>query len=94
MAIKDIIYCESDNNYTKVFMMDGQQFLILKPLHYIQDILEERGFVRVHRQFIINTDQIKKYIKGEGNYLVMNDDKSIPIARNHKEKLVERFGWL
>lgn len=36
----------------------------------------------------------KKYVRGEGNYLFMSNDESIPVARNKKEKLIERFGWL
>lgn len=94
VAIKDVVYCEADNAYTKVFMNDGQYFLITKTLLSIQEVLEEREFLRVHRQYIINLNQIKKYVKGEGNYLIMSNDKSIPIGRSQKDKLIERFGWL
>jgi two-component system, LytTR family, response regulator len=94
VAIKDIVYCEADNTYTKIFLNDGQNFLITKTLLSIQEVLEEREFLRVHRQYIINLNQIKKYVKGEGNYLIMNNDKNIPIGRSQKEKLIERFGWL
>ncbi|WP_394992277.1 LytR/AlgR family response regulator transcription factor [Emticicia sp.] len=94
VAIKDIVYCEADNTYTKVFMNDGQHFLVTKTLLSIQEVLEEREFLRVHRQYIINLNQIKKYVKGEGNYLIMNNDKSIPIGRSQKDKLIEKFGWL
>ena len=75
-------------------MNDGQYFLITKTLLSIQEVLEEREFLRVHRQYIINLNQIKKYVKGEGNYLIMSNDKSIPIGRSQKDKLIERFGWL
>lgn len=94
VPVKDILYCEADDNYTKIIMNDGQSFLITKTMRDIQEVLEEREFLRVHRQYIINLNLIKKYVKGEGNYVVMNNDKSIPIARNQKDKLIERFGWL
>ncbi|MBC7652085.1 MAG: LytTR family transcriptional regulator [Deinococcales bacterium] len=54
----------------------------------------KRNFLRVHRQYLINLNQIKKYVRGEGNYLIMNNDANIPVARNKKEKLIEKFGWL
>lgn len=92
--IKNILYCESDNNYTRFFTVDGNQYTVAKTLGDIQEILEERNFLRIHRQFLVNLDQIKKYVRGEGNYLVMSDNRNIPVARNQKEKLVERFGWL
>ncbi len=94
VKIADIIHCESDDNYTKFFLVNGQVYIISKTLRDIQEILEEREFLRVHRQYIVNLNQIKKFVKGEGNYLIMNNGQSIPVSRSQKDKLVERFGWL
>lgn len=92
--IKDILYCESDNNYTRFFLINGQQHIVLKPLREIQELLEERDFIRIHRQFLVNINYIKKFVRGEGNYVIMDDEKSIPVARAQKEKLREKVGWL
>ncbi len=92
--ISEIVYCESDDNYTKFHLANKQNYLVTKPLKDIQETLEERGFMRVHRQYLINLNQIKKYVKGEGNYLIMTDETSIPVSRSQKDKLVEYFGWL
>lgn len=94
VPVEEIIYCESDSNYTRVFLLNGQTHLITKTLREIQEVMEERDFLRVHRQYIVNLNQIKKYVKGEGNYLVMMNDVSIPISRSQKNKLIQRFGWL
>lgn len=92
--VKQIIYCESDNNYTRFFMVDGHQHTVAKTLGDIQEVLEERNFLRVHRQYLVNLDHIKKYVRGEGNYLILSNDQHIPVARNQKERLIEKFGWL
>lgn len=92
--IKNILYCEADNNYTRFFIEGGQQCMVSKTLGDMQEVLEERNFLRVHRQYLVNLDHIKKYVRGDGNYLVMSNDENIPVARNKKEKLVEKFGWL
>jgi len=92
--IKNVLYCEADNNYTRFFIAGGQQYLVSKTLGDIEEVLAERNFLRVHRQYLVNLDHIKKYVRGEGNYLIMSNDESIPVARNKKEKLIERFGWL
>lgn len=92
--IKNILYCEAENNYTRFFIIGGQQCMVSKTLGDIQEVLEERNFLRVHRQYLVNLNQIKKYVRGDGNYLIMNNNESIPVARNKKEKLLERFGWL
>ena len=92
--IKNVIYCESDNNYTRIHTIDGNQYMVAKTLGDIQEVLEERNFLRIHRQYLINLDHIKKYVRGEGNYVIMSNNQSIPVARNQKEKLIEKFGWL
>jgi two-component system LytT family response regulator len=92
--LANIIYCEAKDNYTRFVLLDGKQHIIAKTLGSIQDILEERNFLRVHRQYLVNLDHISKYVRGDGNYLVMSDQKSIPVARNKKANLIEKFGWL
>lgn len=92
--IKNVIYCESDNNYSRIYTVDGKKYLVAKTLGDIQEVLEERNFLRIHRQYLINLSHIKKYVRGDGNYVIMSNDQSIPVARNQKERLVERFGWL
>lgn len=92
--IKNVLYCEAENNYTRFFIAGGQQCMVSKTLGDIEEVLEDRNFLRVHRQYLINLDHIKKYVRGEGNYLIMSNDESIPVARNKKEKLIQKFGWL
>ena len=94
LPVNEIIYCESDSNYTNVIATQNRHFLLTRTLREVQEVLEERNFLRVHRQYVINLDHIKLFMKGEGAYLVMTNDVSIPVARNQKEKLVQRFGWL
>jgi len=92
--IKNVIYCESDNNYTRFYTEDGKKYVVAKTLGDIQEILEERNFLRIHRQYLINLSHIKKYVRGEGNYVIMSNDQSVPVARNQKERLIEKFGWM
>ena len=94
LPIREVIYCESDSNYTKVIATEHRSYLLTRTLREVQEVLEERNFLRVHRQYVINLDHIKLFMKGEGAYLVMSNDVSIPVARNQKEKLIQRFGWL
>lgn len=92
--IDHIVYCEAKDNYTLFQLKDGSQHVAAKTLKSIQEILEERNFLRVHRQYLVNLAHIIKYVKGESAYLVMADQKNIPVSRSQKDKLAERFGWL
>ena len=91
---KNIIYCESDDNYTQFHLVDNSKYLVSKTLREVQEVLEELNFLRVHRQFVVNLDHIKRFSKSEGAMLIMSNESNIPVARSQKDKLVERFGWL
>ena len=92
--LKDVIYCESDSSYSTFHLADGQHYLVMKSLKDIQDLLEDQGFLRIHRQYIINLDHIKKFFKGEGSYLIMTNGQNIPVSRMQRDRFAERFGWL
>ena len=94
LPLAEILYCEADNNYTRVIATQNRHFLLTRTLREVQQVLEERHFMRIHRQYVINLDQIKLFVKGEGHYLVMTNGKSIPVARQQKEKLIQRGGLL
>lgn len=91
--LNDIIYCEASNNYSKLILTDGNRFIISKTLKDVQEVLEEAHFLRVHRQYIINLNHVKHFNRNEG-ILTMDNGEHIPIARNQKEKLIERYKWL
>jgi two-component system LytT family response regulator len=94
VELKQIIYCEADSNYTRFHLTGGEQYIISKTLGDVQEVLEVRGFVRVHRQFMVNLVHIVKLIKGEGTYLQLSNGASIPVARQQKERLLKRFAGL
>ncbi|MBC7891591.1 MAG: response regulator transcription factor, partial [Sphingobacteriaceae bacterium] len=94
VELKEILYAEADSNYTKLRLTNSRNHLLTKTLREVQDVLEERNFLRVHRQYMVNLDHVQRYVKGEGTYLVLTDGTSIPVARNQKERLVQRFGWI
>lgn len=88
--INNIIRCESDNVYTIVFL-DKDKIVSSKNLGFYETMLVERGFFRIHTSHLINLNHIKKYVKGDGAYVVMSDDTNITIARRRKEEFMQLF---
>jgi two-component system LytT family response regulator len=43
---------------------------------------------------MVNLNHIQKLVKGEGTYLLLTNGVSIPVARQQKDRLMERFGWI
>jgi two-component system LytT family response regulator len=62
-----------------------------KTLKEIELVLLTSSFIRVHKSHLINLNFIKKYIKGDGGMLVLNDDSMIPVSRSHKDELTKLF---
>jgi len=89
VPLNNIIVCESNNNYTDVRLNNGQHFLISKTLKQIEDLLDMSPFFRVHNSFLVNLQYAIRYVKGEGGYLVLNNDMTVPVARSKKEALLK-----
>ncbi len=86
--ITDILYCKSDNNYTTFYMENETKILVSKTLKYYADILKNLGFIRVHQSYLVNSKYIKEYIKSDGGYLLLNNNKSIPVSVRKRAQLI------
>ena len=91
IPVESIISCESDSNYTKLILKNNKNIIVSKTLKEIEELLEEHSFVRVHRCFLANLNEVEKYVKGEGGYLVMSDGSSIDVSRTKKELLLKKL---
>ena len=89
--IKEIIYCEALSNYTKIHMKDGKFYLVSKTLKEYETLLSNYSFFRIHHAYIINTKEIKKYVRGEGGYVIMNNDVSIDVSKRKKEQFLRKI---
>jgi two-component system LytT family response regulator len=87
----DILYCEAESNYTKVVLANGKKVVVSKVLKDIDEALSGPDFCRVHSSFLINVNRIKKYVRGDGGYLIMDDDMNISISRNRRQEFMELF---
>lgn len=87
----EILYCQSQNNYTLLFTTDNRKLMLSKTLKEFEKLLEKYFFIRIHKSFLINPNYIKKYYRNDGGYLIMQDGKSIPVSRNKKDLITNLF---
>jgi len=81
----EILYCQSDGNYSFVHLVNGKSFHLTKQLKELNEILKSPIFFRVHNSYIINLNQVKEFVKTDGSYLVMTNGVSVPISRSKKD---------
>jgi two-component system LytT family response regulator len=91
VPVESIISCESDSNYTILQLKGNKRVIVSRTLKEIEEFLAEYSFIRVHRCYLANLNEIEKYVRGEGGYLVMSDGTSIDVARNKKEVLMKKL---
>lgn len=87
----DIVRLEAESNYTHVFLKDKRKITASKTLKYFEELLQNYNFCRVHSTHIINLDLIERYIKGDGGFVVLNDDITIPVSRAYKMELIAKI---
>jgi two-component system LytT family response regulator len=54
-------------------------------------MLEDHRFLRVHHSYLVNLDEIKKYLRGEGGTVLMSDGSSVDVSRSKKELLLKKL---
>jgi len=87
----DIIYCESENAYTKFFFADKRCITVSKVLKDAEALLEEKDFFRVHNSYLINMQYVQRYIRGNGGEVIMSDGKNIPVSRTKRQDFLNRL---
>lgn len=88
---QDICHCESSSNYTYIFFRNRPKMVISKTLKEIEEMLEGKGFFRVHHSHLINLNDVHKYVKGNGGYVVMDNNTQVPVSRSRKDALMDLF---
>lgn len=89
LAADMIISCASESNYTWLFLKDKRKIFASRSLKEMEEVLQDHPFIRIHHSHVVNINEVEKYIKGEGGYLIMSDGSTINVSRSRKELLLK-----
>ena len=78
----DILYCKADDNYTEIFLNTNKKKLVSKTLKY---------FERIHKSYLVNVNEIVKYVKGKGGSVILSNGKEIMVSSAKKAELLSYF---
>lgn len=84
----EVLYAESDGNYTTLFLSDGQKILLTKKLKEVYEMLPKECFFRVHNSYIINLNKIKEFLKTDG-YVILESNDKIPVSRQKRSDFLD-----
>ncbi|WP_114821777.1 LytR/AlgR family response regulator transcription factor [Chryseobacterium sp. KLBC 52] len=81
ISLSEIVYFESQGNDIKV-VLTYESFTAKSKITELEIILSDRGFIRIHRSFIINSSFVTAF---NNNELVINKYQ-IPVGRSYKHE--------
>ena len=84
---QDILYIEGMREYVAINTKD-KKIMTLESLKKLEEILPSEAFIRVHKSFIVNKNQIQSL---NGNQLELKD-KMIPVGKSYKREVLDFFG--
>ncbi len=84
----EILYAESDGNYSTIFLADGQKIVLTKKLKEVNQLLPSDSFFRIHNSYVINLNKIKEFLKTDG-YVVLKSNHKIPVSRQKKSDFLD-----
>lgn len=88
---KDIMFCKADDNYTEIYLNTNKKKLVSKTLKYFDDALNQSGFARIHKSYLVNVNEITKYVKGKGGSVVLSNGKELSVSASQKANLLAFF---
>jgi two-component system LytT family response regulator len=91
VLVETIVRCEADRNYSNIFLKNNVKITASRNLKDLEEMLEDYSFVRVHHSHLVNLNEVEKYIRGEGGYLLMSDKSSVDVSRSRKEILLKKL---
>lgn len=94
VEVKDIIRCESQNNYTNFHFLNGKKILVSRTLKIFSKMLEDHNFFRTSRSDLVNLNHIVTFGRQKSPTLTLSDDTQLTISLRRKEaflKVIEKF---
>lgn len=93
IPVQDVHYLEAADDYVKVYTKDGY-FLKNKTMSHFEQVLDPNHFVRSHRSYIINIQQITRIdpYEKDGHVAVLRSGEKVPVSRSGYGKLREVLG--
>lgn len=78
----EIIYCESDGNYTQIYTKDNQKRTVSKNLGYVQERILDNHFLRISRFHIINPDYLIEINRKQKKCIINSGDSVFSLHFN------------
>lgn len=93
ISITDVFYLEAADDYVKIHTQEGY-FLKNKTMTHFEQSLDEQLFVRSHRSYIVNVQQITRIdpYEKDSHVAILRSGAKVPVSRSGYGRLKEVLG--
>lgn len=93
ISVSDVLYLEAADDYVKIHTQEGY-FLKNKTMTHFEQSLDEQLFVRSHRSYIVNVQQITRIdpYEKDSHVAILRSGAKVPVSRSGYGRLKEVLG--
>jgi two-component system, LytTR family, response regulator len=83
-----ILYCEADSNYCKIVCLDGKNITLSKTLKYIEELLPNSIFQRIHKSYLVNLNYVTRFSKTNELLVELCNGETLPVSVRKKDEFI------
>ncbi|HSH50750.1 MAG TPA: LytTR family DNA-binding domain-containing protein [Bacteroidales bacterium] len=87
--VNNIVYCQAEENYTKIFTNRNEAILVARTLKSIEEMLPEELFFRIHKSHLVNMNYIKSYSKTDGHKIKLDNGIVLDVATRRNDEFLK-----
>lgn len=87
----DIVAIEAEGSYTLIHFSNNKQVLVSRGLRDFELSLSDKGFLRVHKSFLVNMDHVCELHRDDNGYLVMSNGSKIYLSTKDKSEIIKKI---
>ena len=93
IPVKDVLYLEAADDYVKIYTQEGY-FLKNKTMNHFEQVLDTHQFVRSHRSYMVNVQQITRIdpYEKDNHIAILRSGAKVPVSRGGYVKLKSTLG--
>lgn len=82
IILSDILYFESQGNDVKIILENEEKIVTKNKIMDLENSLSDKGFIRIHRSFLINS----KYVTAFNNNEIILNKYNLPVGRSYRKE--------
>lgn len=87
--INDVVYCEAEQNYTRIVLNTNKSIVVSKTLKFIEELLSPDVFFRIHKTYLVNLNYVKSYNRTDGHKVLLDNGTQLDVATRRTDDFIK-----